>query len=103
MELPGDLTMTPKVQLKWQDVESSNVKSVAYDSQSMTLAVKFMSNAGPSIYSYDGVGEQVYTTLVNADSIGRYLNMAIKGSYPYLKHHGEESLLSHVQIRREAT
>ena len=95
--------MQPAVKLAWQDVESSNVSSVAYDPESMTLAVRFISNAGASLYTYDGVGEKSYDELINASSIGRYLNQAIKGSYPYLKHDSQESLLAHVQVRREAT
>lgn len=84
-------------QLKWQDVDSSNVQQLAYDEPSMTLAVKFH---GGTLYTYDGVGEQVFASLSNSESVGRYLNQAIKGSYPYLKHDSVEALVSHVNHRR---
>lgn len=87
-------------QIKWQNVESSNVESLAYDESSMTLAVKFI---GGSIYTYDGVGEQVFSSLANSESVGRYLNQAIKGSYPYLKHDSEVSMIDHIQARRKHT
>lgn len=66
----------------------------------MTLAVRFI---GGGLYSYDGVGGQVFTSLANSESVGRYLNQAIKGSYPYLKHDSEDALADHIKARREVT
>lgn len=84
--------------IQWTDVTSSNVEAVTYDSLAMTVAVKFL---GGSIYTYDGVGEQTYSNLANSPSVGRYLNEAIKGAYPYLKHDSEDALIEHISKRRE--
>ena len=90
--------MQPK--LTWHDVDSSNVLQIAHDDETMTLAVKFK---GGALYSYEGVVHQVFTSLENSPSVGRYLNEAIKGSYPYLKHEDDKSLLSYIKARREAS
>ncbi len=89
--------MTMKA-LKWQDVDSSNVSQVAYDEQSMILAVRFI---GGGLYSYDGVGEQTFITMANSASVGRYLNQSIKGLYPYVKHNDANELYAYIKSRRE--
>ena len=77
--------------LAWQAVDSSNVERVAYHDDSRTLCVKFK-NGG--IYTYLGVGELEYQELIGAESVGRYLNSAIKGMYHYQRHETEQDLLS---------
>lgn len=67
-------------ELEWTDVESSNVKSIAYAKDAHKLFVTF--NSG-STYSYDGVDEGVYTEFKYADSVGQYLNQKIKPFYAY--------------------
>lgn len=89
-----------QVQLKWEDVQSSNVEQIAHDDTSMTLVVKFL---GGALYTYDGVGEQVFTTLKDSASVGAYLNQAIKGSYPYLKHSDQSAIVEHIKARRAQT
>lgn len=84
--------------LKWQDVDSSNVKQLAYDNQSETLVVQFTNG---NLYTYDGVDNEVFTSLAGASSVGRYLNQAIKGSYPYLKHENVETVIAYIDARRE--
>lgn len=86
-----------QLEISWQVVESSNVQSVAYDEPSMTLAVEYLRGG---LYTYEGVGEQVYASLINSASVGRYLNDAVKGSYPYMKHNSKSDLLEHIQARR---
>ena len=63
-------------------VTSSNVASVGYDSNSMTLEVEFING---SVYHYFDVPEIQYLDLMGAPSVGTYLNQHIKGSYRYLK------------------
>lgn len=59
-------------------VSSSSVRSVGYDSDRQVLEVEFKPG---SIYQYDGVPELLFTGLVNASSVGKYLNQNIKDRY----------------------
>lgn len=61
-------------------VSSSNIASVGYDSESMTLEIEF--NNG-SVYQYFDVGERLYEDLISADSIGGFLAANIKGSFRF--------------------
>ena len=61
-------------------VTSSNVASVGYDQNTLTLEVEFHSGA---VYQYFDVPEAVYQEFMAADSLGRYLNQNIKNSYRY--------------------
>lgn len=63
-------------------VASSNIRAIAYDQESQTLEVEFHSGG---TYRYLGVPQSEYDALMLADSKGRYLNMYIKGRYPYEK------------------
>ncbi|EGQ9502548.1 KTSC domain-containing protein [Vibrio parahaemolyticus] len=58
-------------------VSSSNLVSVGYDIDTMTLEVEF--NSG--IYQYYDVPEYVYDELMGAPSLGSYLHHNIKSSY----------------------
>lgn len=64
--------------LAWYPVKSSNLAAVAYDRATSTLYVKFQSGA---TWSYPGVPEEVYTTLIISPSVGRYFARAVKGRY----------------------
>jgi hypothetical protein len=63
-------------------VTSSNVASVGYDPQTMTLEVEFF---GGSVYQYFDVPESEHAGLVGAGSVGGYLNSNIKGRYRYAR------------------
>lgn len=63
-------------------VVSTNVVAVGYDLKSRTLEVEF--KAG-TVYQYFDVPEAEYRCLLGADSVGRYLNQNIKGSYRYVQ------------------
>jgi hypothetical protein len=63
-------------------VSSSNVASLGYDSGNQTLEVEF--NNG-DIYQYHDVPEHTYNDLLNASSVGVYLNQNVKGNYSYEK------------------
>ena len=56
---------------------SDNVEEVGYDRETQTLYVEFQSS--PAIYSYVGVLESTYNLLVDADSVGGFINRHIKG------------------------
>ena len=61
-------------------VISSNVASVGYDANTMTLEVEFTNG---SVYQYFDVPGTEYEALLNASSVGTYLNQNIKTSYRY--------------------
>jgi KTSC domain len=63
-------------------VSSSNVEAVGYDPDSRELWVRFTSG---STYVYSEVDERTHEELMNASSIGSYLNRAIKGNFDYRK------------------
>lgn len=64
-------------------VVSSNVAEIGYDSAAKTLEVAFSSG---SVYQYFGVPDAVYSGLLSAPSIGRYLDAHVKkAGYKYRK------------------
>jgi KTSC domain len=63
-------------------VTSSNVASVGYDPNSMTLEVEFTNG---SVYQYFDVPEVVHQDLMTAASIGTYLGRNIKNNYRYAR------------------
>lgn len=90
---------TPMAELKWDDIEgSSNIRRTAYDSASRTIAVQFHNG---SYYSYADAAEPIYTGLVHATSVGKYLAAVIKGVYPYTPHEDEAEMLSFIHHRRK--
>ena len=63
-------------------VESSNLRSVGYDSTTQTLEIEF-NNSG--IYQYSNVPQSVYNELMSASSHGSYFSANIRNSYQYTK------------------
>jgi uncharacterized protein len=63
-------------------VESSNVASIGYDSDTSTLEVEFQSG---SVYQYFDVPEHVFDGFVQAPSKGQYLNHEIRDAYRYAR------------------
>lgn len=61
-------------------VSSSNVESIGYDADTQTLQIRFL-NGG--VYIYRNVPPMEFDQLLNAPSIGSYLNRNIKGIYAY--------------------
>ncbi|URN84003.1 KTSC domain-containing protein [Acetobacterium wieringae] len=66
--------------MNMQPVSSSNISSIGYENG--ILYIRF--HAG-GLYSYSGVPESVYNSLMSASSHGGYLAAHIKGVYPYTK------------------
>lgn len=88
--------------LPWQGVESSNLSRVAFVARTVSegeaeevapedapgsLYVEFTSG---EIYSYAEVPAGVHGELVDADSVGSFLNREIKGTYAATRVHVEE-------------
>ncbi len=61
-------------------VTSSNLASVGYDAESMTLEVEFLDG---SVYQYFDVPEFEWEELMNASSHGTYFNHHIRNHYAY--------------------
>lgn len=63
-------------------VSSSNVASIGYDENTMTLEIEF--NDG-SVYQYFEVPYTLYQGLMQAGSIGGFLSANVKKHYRYVK------------------
>lgn len=61
-------------------VQSSNVEEVGYDEDNEITYVRFLNG---SLYIYKGVPKWNFDGLVNAPSVGSYLNVNFKNVYPY--------------------
>lgn len=61
-------------------VQSSNVASIGYDTDTQTLYVQFLNG---NIYMYKGVPIFEFENLRTASSVGSYLNRNFKNVYPY--------------------
>lgn len=61
--------------MKRSTVNSSNVLSVGYDTTTSTMEVEFKNG---DIYQYYEVPEGIYQNLINAASVGKYLDQNVK-------------------------
>jgi hypothetical protein len=68
--------------MRRRSVDSTSLASVGYDAQSLTLEVEFH-NGG--VYHYLGVPPRTAQALLDADSLGAFLNTEIKPRYPYVR------------------
>jgi hypothetical protein len=68
-------------------VRSSAVRSVGYDEANWMLQIEFM---GGTVYNYFRVPPQDYVRLINAESIGAYVNREIKPYYECEEEDGED-------------
>ena len=64
------------------DIQSSNLQSAVYDTESEDLSVTF--NNG-SIYEYEKVPWSIFTKLRMAESQGKFFNSDISKKYKYKK------------------
>jgi hypothetical protein len=87
-ELPDNplliqLTLIIRLRVKqtMQGVDSSNIGAVGYDADEQVLFVTFRSNNRH--YRYSEVPPDIYTSLLEAGSIGRYFNSNIRDIYDY--------------------
>ena len=63
-------------------VSSSNVTSVGYDPNTLTLEVEFKDG---TVYQYFDVPETVYQELMRASSVGQFMHTNIRNNYRYVK------------------
>jgi len=66
--------------IEMQQVSSSNIQAIGYDIQNEIVHVQFLNGAE---YIYKGVPQFEFDGLLNAPSIGSYLNRNYKNFYPY--------------------
>ena len=62
------------------NVVSSNIVSVGWDRGILEVEFK-----GGSVYQYSNVPKEVYYELLNSESVGKTLNITVKGRYEYEK------------------
>jgi hypothetical protein len=67
-------------QVERQHVKSSNIKSVGYDQTSNTLEIEF--NNGRT-YQYFEVPNQIYLSLIEAASKGKYFHNSVKSRFEF--------------------
>ena len=65
------------------EVESSMLDAIDYDPASLTLKIRF--KKGGQTFAYVGVRGNVYTEMLESESIGKYFHSTIKGKYEYSK------------------
>jgi len=63
-------------------VNSSQIRSIGYDKQSLVLEVEFVSG---NIYQYFNVQDFLYQQFLHASSYGEFLNDNIRYNYRYKK------------------
>ncbi len=68
--------------MKRENVSSSNLASIGYDSENEILEIEF--NHG-GVYQYSDVPKSEYEALMNADSQGKYFSANIRNDYHYIK------------------
>ncbi|UWU75568.1 KTSC domain-containing protein [Bradyrhizobium huanghuaihaiense] len=68
--------------MRREPVTSSNVAEIGYDADSRILEVVFKTG---SVYQYFEVPRQIYEALMQASSIGGFINSNVKGQYRYAR------------------
>lgn len=63
-------------------VSSSNIHSIGYENETLTLEVEFHSSG---LYQYSGVPKAVFQGLIAAQSKGSYFQNYVKNRYPCRK------------------
>lgn len=65
-----------------EQVSSSNIKSIGYESNLKTLEIEFKDGG---IYQYFNVRSDIYKKLISAISIGSFFHKYIKDNYGWKK------------------
>lgn len=74
--------------IELKPVISSNIGGIGYDQENKLLKVAFKTKTGSNMYLYEGVEQETYDSLYQAESIGKKLNESIvrqKEKYKYIK------------------
>lgn len=65
--------------IEWVTVNSTAIRKVGYELETSTMHIDF-ENSDPA-YTFCNVPESIFRELINAQSIGKYYNLYIKGKY----------------------
>lgn len=80
--------------LNWTEVDSSNVAMVGHVPDKDILLVQFK-NGG--LYSYKDADNELFVSLVHAESVGKYLNQHVKAmGLSYMRWDNEAELIEHI-------
>lgn len=71
-----------KLSVELIEVNSSNIARVGFDKDTSSL---FLEYKGGNLYVYSDVSLDIYNKLMSADSVGRFVNEEIKGTYDFVK------------------
>lgn len=66
--------------IEMKQVSSSNIAAIGYDAENEIVYVQFLNSTE---YTYKGVPQHEFDGLLNAPSVGSYLNRNYKNIYPY--------------------
>ena len=65
---------------EWIEVVSSNIKAVSYFKKNQELRIRFKND---SEYVYYQVPKTLFDDMINAESVGKFLNDFVKPNYQY--------------------
>jgi hypothetical protein len=65
-----------------QPVKSSQIHSVGFDVEKGVLEVQFLTG---DVYRYADVPAETYKAFIEAQSIGRYFGLQIRGKFKFVK------------------
>lgn len=68
--------------MRRQPVTSSNIAEIGYDEGQRVLEILFSNG---SLYQYFDVPPQIFNELMQASSVGKYLNSNIKSHFRYAR------------------
>ena len=68
--------------MTWRHIESSAISAIGYDAATERLQIRFTDG---EVYEYRDVPGLAYAALIQADSKGRHLNLAIRGRYAHAR------------------
>lgn len=64
--------------MELKSVTSTNIAQIGYDLNTKVLRVIFKSG---TVYDFTNVGEDIYSNLLNASSVGKYFHQFIRDKY----------------------
>ena len=65
--------------VKWENVRSSAIRKIGYDSATMRMYIDFEDSE--PIYTFCRVPEDVFNSFVSSSSVGRYYHQYIKDQF----------------------
>jgi len=65
--------------INWENVRSSAIRNIGYESSTNTMYIDF-EDSDP-YYTYCGVSEHVFQEFISANSVGSYYHEHIKNKY----------------------